>query len=513
MTEITRHCLRHRRSVVAPVPLTPPKSPFTFDLVAEAGRFRFLGHQQLSEIQERFRERGLPIIPLRTIQRLTVRFVLYHTAVHLESLPRLREALQSKGGYVLVLDGTGAAGKMTLVLTDDDDSGGTGWVLLAAPITEESVDQVTPILARLTRGLGDPLTGISDQSGGLRDSFRAVFLGVYLLLGQFHALRSIGESLAGKRYARFKSEVERSGVKRALRSLGQRLRRAGGKCREARQTLEWVEEILEWEKGAHGRTFPFFWSALEFYGRCEKVRGELERALHRPGRRAKRSPYLQLEKALQRLRDPAKRATCLVRDFPALQERWRWFERTRQVLGYRNGPVPLSPKGTLSKEALERGRRQLDWLEGKIQVEVGEKSRSPVTWEFHRLLRGVAKKLREHREELFAPNVVVRGNGKRGVRRIHRSNGAAERKFHGLRHTCRRITGDAGREGQVQREGAGMLMAGNLKDPGYVRAVYGSLSHLGERFAQVGEAALAEAKLVLARRDDLTSERKALRQQ
>ncbi|EQD48409.1 MULE transposase, conserved domain protein, partial [mine drainage metagenome] len=222
VTEVTRHCSRHRRIVIAPVPLTPPKSPFAFDLIAEAGRLRFLGHQQLLEIQERFREQGLPTIPLRTIQRLTDRFVLYHTATHLESLPRLREALEEFGGYVLVLDGTGAAGKMTLVLTDDDDSGGTGWVLLAAPIAEESVVRVTPHLERLKRGLGPPVTGISDQSAGLRDSFRGVFPGVYLLLCQFHVLRSIGESLAGKRYARFKSEVERSGVKRALRSLVQR---------------------------------------------------------------------------------------------------------------------------------------------------------------------------------------------------------------------------------------------------------------------------------------------------
>ncbi|EQD77610.1 MULE transposase, conserved domain protein, partial [mine drainage metagenome] len=316
------------------------------------------------EIQERFREQGLPTIPLRTIQRLTDRFVLYHTATHLESLPRLREALEEFGGYVLVLDGTGAAGKMTLVLTDDDDSGGTGWVLLAAPIAEESVVRVTPHLERLKRGLGPPVTGISDQSAGLRDSFRGVFPGVYLLLCQFHVLRSIGESLAGKRYARFKSEVERSGVKRALRSLVQRLRRARGKCREARQTLMWVEEILAWEVETHGRTFPFVWSALEFYGRCEKVGGALEAVLHRPGRRANGSPYLQLEKALQRLRAPAKRGARLTRDLPALRERWGWFERTRRVLGYRNGPVPLSPKGTLSEEALERGRRRQDWLEG-----------------------------------------------------------------------------------------------------------------------------------------------------
>ncbi|EQD54554.1 hypothetical protein B1B_09643, partial [mine drainage metagenome] len=126
---------------------------------------------------------------------------------------------------------------------------------------------------------------------------------------------------------------------------------------------------------------------------------------------------------------------------------------------------------------------------------------------------GVSKKLREHREELFAPNVRVRVNGRWVVRHVQRSNGSAERKFHGLRHTCRRITGDDGREGQVQGEGPGMLMVRNLKDSRYLRVVYGSLSHLGERFARVSPWALAEAESLLTRRDGFTSGRKALGQQ
>ncbi len=154
----------------------------------------------------------------------------------------------------------------------------------------------------------------------------------------------------------------------------------------------------------------------------------------------------------------------------------------------------------------------MDWLEGKIQEELEEKSRSPLTWELHRLLQGISERLREHREELFAPKVRVRVNGRWVVRHIHEANGSAERKFHGLRHTCNRITGDGGREGQVQREGPGMLMARNLKDAHYVRVVYRSLSHLGERFAHVSEAALAEARIVLTRESEFTSGRKALGQ-
>ncbi|MGI0130871.1 MAG: hypothetical protein ACREEC_12115 [Thermoplasmata archaeon] len=467
VTEVTLWCKFHRKRVFPPPPLTPPKSPFAFDVVAEAGRLRFLEDRKLASIVESLHGRGLPRLPLRTVQRLTDRFLLYHMAVHLESFSRLREELRQRGGYVLVLDSTGIAGRMTLVLTDDDESGGTGWTLLAAPTEKESPDEVRPFLKLLKDALGPPLAGISDQSDGLRDPFREIFPGVYLLLCQFHVLRSIGEALAGKLYGRFKREADKCGVKGALRRLARRLGKKGGASREARETRAWIEEILAWEKAAQGRTFPFFWEALEFYRRCRKVEGELDAALSRPGRRAKGAPYLELKKVLARLLPPPKPRTRLARDFPLLEEKWGWYERIRRAVGFRNGPVPLSPKGTLSDRGLERGRRRLDWLLGKMEEERSEKSHSPRIREFHAQLGKIAEKLRAHREELFAPNVRVKVGGRWKVRRIHRSNGAAERKFHRLRGHGRSIAATKDVEDLIQREGPGTLVAQNLKDAHY----------------------------------------------
>lgn len=481
--------------------------------MAEAGRLRFLEDRKLKAIGEALHERGLPLLQPRTIQRLTDRFLPYCVAVHLESLPRLREELRMRGGYVLVLDATGTPGRMTLVLTDDDDSGGTGWTLLAAPIEKEDPDLVRPHLERLRKALGPPLAGISDDSNGLRDPFRELFPGVYLLLCQFHALRAIGGALAGKLYLRFKQEVDRTGVKGRLRRLASRLRKERGKSAEAQQTFRWCEESLAWEKEAQGRTYPFFWEALELYRRCEKVGGELKAQLSRPGRRAKGAPYLGLQKVLARLLPPPKSRAKLARDFPLLEEKWSWFERTRKAVGFRNGPVPLSPRGTLSEKGLEHGRRRLDWIVVKLREEGKGKSRSARVREFHRQLAAIADKLETHREELFAPNVRVKVRGKWKLRRFHRANGAAERKFHRLRGHGRSIAATKDVEDLVQREGAGALIAENLKDAHYVRVVYRSLAHLGERFAQVSSQALAEAKSILTREDAFTSGRKPLGQQ
>jgi hypothetical protein len=65
----------------------------------------------------------------------------------------------------------------------------------------------------------------------------------------------------------------------------------------------------------------------------------------------------------------------------------------------------------------------------------------------------------------------------------------------------------------VGRERPGMLLVSNLQDSQYVREVYGSLAHLGERFAQVRQEALMDAKSLLTRSSGLPSGRKAIRQQ
>ena len=68
-------------------------------------------------------------------------------------------------------------------------------------------------------------------------------------------------------------------------------------------------------------------------------------------------------------------------------------------------------------------------------------------------------------------------------------------------------------EGIVDREGPGMLLVANLQDSRYVREVYGSLFHLGERFARVTSEALEDAKTLLTRSTSLPSGRKACGQQ
>ena len=109
-------CPAHGKLIRHP-PITPPRSPYTFDLIAGLGMLRYLQHRQISEICS-LMETGGVHIPSRTANRLCRLFLRYFTAVHIESAPAIRALLKRQRGYVLILDGTGHHGPMVMQMRD-----------------------------------------------------------------------------------------------------------------------------------------------------------------------------------------------------------------------------------------------------------------------------------------------------------------------------------------------------------------------------------------------------------
>lgn len=455
--------------------------------MAEAGRLHFLEHRQFGEIEAVLASRGVRV-PRRTLQHLADGFALRVVAVHLESWAFLARHLRAQGGYVLLLDTTGIPGRLTLQLID----GWSGIALLSASIAQESREDVSRILRILDGALGPPVVAVRDMSDGLDQALREVWPALYILTCHFHYLKAAGLRLFETSYAKLRSAIDRIGVKRRLRALAKRLRREGGKSREAVQTRAWAEAILASEKEAKGRPYPFSLSAVVFWCRCEEVRRALTARLHRAGRRAKGAPYRKLEEVLDRLLTPSPRQHRLAREVRRLEARWVWFERLRKALKFRNGPVPLATTGRLSERALEHGRRRLDWLLGKLREQEAQRGGDHDERELRRALCRLREDLEERRTELLAPNVKV---GSR-VRPVPRTTALAEGEFRKLRRHGRRVKGCAEVEGPVQREGPGLLLLENLRDPAYVRLVYGSSHRLAERLGRVTPTTLQQAKLL-----------------
>ncbi|HLF07351.1 MAG TPA: transposase [Thermoplasmata archaeon] len=491
--EVTLHCPKHRSQVFRPENrLVPPGSIYSYDVIVEAGRLRFHEHKLIREIEEGFRKRGLRI-PRRTVQWLCERFMEFVFAVHLESLPLLAAFLERQGGYVLHLDGSGR-GRMVILMKD-------GWSkvrLLAVPVASEAEEHVAPLLRLLKERLGIPVAVVCDDSKGLWAAVRAVFPGTYIILCHFHFLRDIGVKLFEPLYPRFRNKLDRLGVKKKLRTLRRVLRRSEEPDAEERLALELVEHILSYEREGKGLAYPLSLPAVSFYRRCEETGARVRKAILARAQENKQSVFLSsLEDALRLLKPPPIVLGRLNAEFLALEERWRWFERVRRALRYRNGPIPLSTQVRLSEKDLEKGRRKLDWVRMKIEefdesggVEYHDR-------ELRKALRKVGTYIDKHHDSLFAPNVEVGAGRMKTVKRLPRTNASVEMDFRRLRRHGRRIRGNADVEPQVQRDGAGMLVAENLKDPEYVRLIYGSSSRIAGRFAGVPLADIRQAKSLL----------------
>ncbi|NQE53818.1 hypothetical protein C5S29_09515 [ANME-1 cluster archaeon GoMg3.2] len=122
--------------------LTPQKSPYSFDFLAQIGRLRFDEHRQVSDIRRYFSKSGISI-PDTTAQRLCKRFLKYFTIVHLECTPQIKEKIKQNGGYVLQIDGTQNHGRGTIMLLKDSIF---GIQLFSERVVSEKADYIKPVL-------------------------------------------------------------------------------------------------------------------------------------------------------------------------------------------------------------------------------------------------------------------------------------------------------------------------------------------------------------------------------
>lgn len=130
---------------------------------------------------------------------------------------------------------------------------------------------MVPHVRRLDHWLGRSVAAVRDAGGGLSAAVSQVWLGLYQVLCHFHFLRAEGLKLFEPLYPRFRTEIDRSGLKGRLRSLLTILRRVEHPSREQRKVLRWTEEILTALKSGKGRVYPFHLPAWELFHQCERI--------------------------------------------------------------------------------------------------------------------------------------------------------------------------------------------------------------------------------------------------
>jgi hypothetical protein len=498
LREVQLYCPEHRgivqRSKTARS-LTLPRSPYGWDLVAHIGRQRYGEHRQIAEIHRSLCERAGVAVPLRTVDHLAYRFLEYWVAVHIESIPLIRAALDAQGASVLHLDATQENGTRPLFAVKE---GLSGMVLWAAPVPSENKRDLATILAFVKDSFGTPVAAIRDMGKGVSWAAEDVFPETYILVCHFHFLRVIGNRLVARAYITFQRRINRSGVKVQLKRLlvSLRAKRERGPLEHRAEAL--VRHILAFQKDGEAMGAPFDLPDVTFYERCIEAEGTLRGwILDSASRNCHDVWVCRVEDALRALHPTPAHEGKLRNEYERLRERQRWFSAVREALRYRNGPVPLSTLVRYDVRELERAKKALAEFLSKLENAIEAPVDGPMDRGGRKTLRGIRDLILENEAHLLAPNVVV-GEGER-TRTIllPRTNNPIEQAFRAMRKHYRRIKGDSDIEGRMQREGAGMALLLNLGNPAYVRAVYGEESRIPERFRRVRPESLVLAQHVI----------------
>ncbi len=151
--------------------LAPEKGTFGFDVIVEAGLALFVRGRTNMEAKAELAGKNV-FVSERQVGYLGGKFVAYLALAHRESAPRLRDAMERKGGYILHIDGTCEGDSPNLLCGLD---GVSELVLDTVKIPSEKKELLVPFLRRVKKQYGDPRAIVNDMGRGIAAAVEEVF--------------------------------------------------------------------------------------------------------------------------------------------------------------------------------------------------------------------------------------------------------------------------------------------------------------------------------------------------
>jgi hypothetical protein len=139
--------------------LTPHGGKLGFDVIEEIGMELFVRCRNVAEIQAKLAIQNIPISSSE-ISYLGKRFIVYLLLAHQECQEELKQVMQSKGGYILHMDGTCEGGSPHLFSCMDEIS---NIVLGNRKMPTEDSQYIIPLLQDLKAAYGNPVAIVHDR--------------------------------------------------------------------------------------------------------------------------------------------------------------------------------------------------------------------------------------------------------------------------------------------------------------------------------------------------------------
>lgn len=467
--------------------IVPHQAKFGFDVIAYVGTALYVQHRNDLEVQQALRERNVSI-SLSEISFLGRKFIIYLALAHRESREELKHLMQTKGGYILHLDGTCEGDSAHLMTSIDEIS---NIVLDNLKIPTENADLIIPMLERIKKNYGDPIALVHDMGGAILKAVEKVFPDIKDYICHYHFLRDIGKDLFGTQYNNLRRYLQNHGIKSKLRKTVRGLK----KLIEQESTLlnslsEYLDNenlskpsneplplvaayvliawVLESSSGAYGFGFPFDRVHLDFYLRLKEVYPELKRLRDKM---PKGSPSLNVSAIYRALNDSGIKQSVFI-----MQEKIEVFDDLRECMRI---ALPDRQQGLN-----DNGDDDITTIEARVKAfRHSEKLRKLAKKDIS--YRKMVKQIDKYWEKLFADPIHTKTDVGDIIIQPQRTNNLMETFFRSVKSDGRKKSGTKSLRKKINAMLADTPLIKNLDNSEYMKIILNGKQNLEERFAQI----------------------------
>lgn len=482
--------------------LVASRSNVAYDVLVFVGQALFQRHRNAQEVHSELVARNVRL-SISEIEYLGRKFVTYLALGHQQATPRIRQAMEIAGGYILHLDAM-HEGEAPALMTGIDSL--SEIVLANVKLPSEHSDHIIPFLRKLQSDYGTPTACVHDMGSGILKAIAEVFPGIRDFICHFHFLRDLGKDFLDPAYAqlrkRLRSHATSSRLHALVRYTRQGLMKQSSKCAILAKAikdagpLEDIEFIplaatysltlwaLQGKHSGNGYGFPFDRPLLDFAQRLLELYARLPELLDLLLTDHEADDQQTIWKLALEVSYVAE-DTELCRAVEELRWRSAVYDRLRDAM--RIAPVDgsngLNDEGTAAtmatiRQGVQKFRSELD-TDPKLAADP--------------LCLKMAEQIDRYGDKLFADPINV--NTPNGPITIYpqRTNNILEKFFRGERHAHRRKTGNNSMSRALQAMLTDTPLVKNLDNPGYMKVLLDGKENLEQLFAELGAAGLAGA--------------------
>jgi hypothetical protein len=466
--------------------LTPHRCTFGYDVLVCVGYALFVHNRTEQQIVEELGKKNVLISP-RQIGYLGRKFIAYLAIAHHQSRQRLKQAMVSRGGYILHIDGTCEADSPHLFTGID---GIAQIVLDNIKLPSEKAELLIPFLSEMRQQYGDPIALVHDMGKGILSAVDAVFKGIPDFVCHFHFLRDIGKDLFEKEYAIIRNRLKKHKIRSLLRQKLKALKKIVDDDPQAVCTLansidsgrldsEVMEKMpapaayamVHWALDTSeldGYGFPFDCPHFIFYQRLGVLHDMVNNRLIR------NSVLSRLWGPLTKIvEDPQLKKAAM-----QMHKKVQTFKKLREALSI---AVPRSKQG-LNDDGQEADIKSIEEKVNRFRNEIMSDE------DYNKMIEQIDK----YWDKLFADPITV--NTSTGQLNIQpqRTNNILERFFRDLKRGNRKRSGTKSLNKTLRYILADTPLVKNLDNPDYVEILLDGCSMLEERFAKIDSHLVVE---------------------